>query len=182
MKIFFYRAVALVPDINSKLLSEFTGRNPSISFKLEPLSFKDLFSSLTMKAYLIYFYSKYILKYHSSKDLVIKSFDGAKLIGVICVVSKYKRFRFLFPNDKQFGNVTVLKKYRGRNIAYGMILFGLGKVRADRYWYLVSEHNHGSIRVAQKSGFSLVDYGYKLKNSRNLLELSSYELTSTLKE
>ncbi|MDA9282325.1 GNAT family N-acetyltransferase [Pseudomonadales bacterium] len=178
MNIHFYRGSKLSADDVLDSLADFRDKNPRIVLKLEFFSFKDIFWSLTRKAYLLDLYTKYFTKSSHSPGCLIKAFDGGDLIGVICVTLGNERFSFMAENDKQFGNVAVLQKYRGRNIAFGMMLYGLDKIYAENYWYLVAESNHVSVRVAEKSGFSLVGYGCKVQKDGSMLGLGKYVLTT----
>ena len=178
MNIHFYRGTTLNADDILGSLADFKLKNPRIFFKLESFSFKDVLLPLTRKAYLLDLFTKYFFKRSYSTGCVVKAFDGEDLIGVICVTSENDRFSFMSSNEKQFGNVAVLQEYRGRNIAYGMMLYGLDKIRAENYWYLVAENNLVSVRVAEKSGFSLVGYGCKVRKGGSMLDIGKYVLTT----
>lgn len=73
------------------------------------------------------------------------------------------RFPFMAPDDLQVGMTWTAEPYRGQGLAAA----ALAKVVAERasatcaIWYLTSEDNMASRRVAERAGFALVGRGAK---------------------
>ena len=150
--------------------------NDSLLIKIEAFSWKDLFFNITFKPCLLHLFSKFVLRDVHADEFLIKGYDGEKLVGVISATSKSSRFRFMDQNDVQFGNVFVLNSYRGNNIAGRMMLYGLQKINAESFWYLVSKENSSSIRAVEKSNFHLFGYGTKVRKGGSIFGVNSYEL------
>lgn len=89
--------------------------------------------------------------------------DGI-LVHRSCVFPPYFRFPFMGKHDLQIGDTWTDDKHRGRNLA----VFAMQKtvellgVPGRRFWYVTTDFNRPSIRVAEKTGFSLAGKGRRV--------------------
>ena len=177
-KINFYQfSSAAIYQVPEKL-KEFYLANPDVRIEVEALNILALLSPKLRKAYLIYLWSRFAERSQTKPEKVIKIFVGNYLAGVTCISGKNSRFPFMRNGDIQFGNVLVDTRFRGRNLAYGMVLYGLLlSIECNDRWYLVADENVPSIRVAEKCGFELVGYGSRGRPSGRLWRpLGIYDL------
>lgn len=90
--------------------------------------------------------------------------DGDKLVHRSCVFPRYVRFPFMGKCDLQIGDTWTAEEHRGKNLA----VFAARKVLelhhkpGRRFWYVTSDANGPSIRVAQKAGFALAGKGRRI--------------------
>lgn len=110
-------------------------------------------------------------------------YDENKLVHRSCVFPKYFRFPFMQKDDLQIGDTWTHPEYRGQ----GLATFAIWKILRNyhkpgrHFWYVVEENNKASIRVIEKSGFSLVGKGVRTKHFGISL-LGSFELQEKLEE
>jgi len=88
-------------------------------------------------------------------------FEGKTLVHRLTVFPGYFRFPFMGQADLQIGDTYTHPAYRGRGIAtvaLGEIVRRISATGGE-LWYVTSEDNVASIRVAEKAGFRLRGYG-----------------------
>lgn len=89
--------------------------------------------------------------------------EAGSVVHRSSVFPRFFRFPFMAGEDLQVGMTWTAEAYRGRGLATATLV----KVVADRasgtcgIWYLTSEDNVASSRVAERAGFSLVGTGAK---------------------
>lgn len=94
---------------------------------------------------------------------VLRITSGDILAHHSTVFPPYFTFPFMARPDLQIGNVWTHPDHRGKNLAVFALFWIVSRFqRPDRtFWYLTSEENRPSIRVAEKAGFRLEGTGVK---------------------
>lgn len=77
------------------------------------------------------------------------------------VFPRYFRFPFMHPSDLQVGDTWTHPAERGRGLARAALgaAVDLARVRGRRLWYLTTEDNRASMRVAEAAGLRLAGRG-----------------------
>ncbi len=99
-------------------------------------------------------------------------YDGHNLIHRSVIMSRYFRFPFMGREDLQIGDTWTMPEYRGKGLACSAIqkIVKLNQKPGCRFWYVVEEENIASINVVEKSGFSLIGEGIRIKNEVQRLQ------------
>jgi lipopolysaccharide/colanic/teichoic acid biosynthesis glycosyltransferase len=90
--------------------------------------------------------------------------DGHKIVHRSCVFPRYFRFPFMSRCDLQIGDTWTADEHRGQNLAVfaAQKVFELHRTPRRRFWYICSDSNGPSIRVAEKAGFTPVGKGRRI--------------------
>ncbi len=80
--------------------------------------------------------------------------DGERAAAALLLPGHF-RYPFMARDDLQIIYVQTVPEWRGRGIALQMLFEGL-KSHAGKLWYVTSEDNRPSQRLAEKAGFSLM--------------------------
>ena len=102
----------------------------------------------------------------TSRDFaVVMVFHGSTLIHHTCLLPAHFRFPFMAHADLQVAGVWTAPPWRGKSLALAVMAIILQRLVGPNriLWYLTLEENTSSIRLAEKSGFTL--YGQVQRNS-----------------
>jgi RimJ/RimL family protein N-acetyltransferase len=88
-------------------------------------------------------------------------FYGGSLVHYSGYTPRYWRFPFLQDSDLQIGDTWTEPSHRGKGLALFALLeiIRIKRKPERRFWYVVGALNAPSIRVVEKSAFSLVGKG-----------------------
>lgn len=92
-----------------------------------------------------------------------------KLVHQIIVFPAFFRFPFMGVNDIQFGDIWTLDSFQNKGIAKRNLNLLINKHSNKKIWFLCSEDNIASRKIAENSGFELFGVGYKSKRLINIL-------------
>lgn len=89
--------------------------------------------------------------------------EAGKTVHRSCVFPRFFRFPFMGDGDLQVGDTWTAPSARGRGLATLALreICRRHAVSGTAIWYLVEDANHGSIKVVERVGFSLVGFGSK---------------------
>lgn len=96
---------------------------------------------------------------------VLNIYKRDTLVHRTGVFPRYFRFPFMAENDLQLGDTWTASDHRSRGLAtYAInLILQLCAKPGRSFWYIVEDDNKASIRVIEKSGFSLVGEGVRVK-------------------
>lgn len=102
--------------------------------------------------------------FHNRDYSLVLIYEGDRLLHHTCVLPGYFRVPFMGKSDLQIGRTWTDESQRGKGLAAWAIrkTFAVFGRPGRRFWYIASEENAPSIRVAVKCGFSLLGGGHRL--------------------
>jgi lipopolysaccharide/colanic/teichoic acid biosynthesis glycosyltransferase/RimJ/RimL family protein N-acetyltransferase len=97
---------------------------------------------------------------------ILAIYQGEELVHRSCVFPRYFRFPFMARNDLQIGDIWTDPEHRKKGLATLAILkiLELESQPGRRFWYVVEKDNIPSIRVIEKTGFSMVASGIRTRH------------------
>jgi len=103
------------------------------------------------------------------------------LAHISYVFPGFFRFPFMSGSDVQVGDTWTAEEHRGKGIATWALMFARETLATEgrRIWYVSQEDNVGSIRAAEKAGFTLVGRGSR-KPRLGVMMLGYYDLEEPL--
>lgn len=128
---------------------------PSISNQIPPL---------LGKKYLFWWIAHYFNIFRNNDYSAIVVNKENKTVGLIVLTPAYFRWKFMNKSDLQITNVLVSPEYRGKGIAYEMIMhaFRHFSTKNRTFWYVTTDDNAASIKLCEKAGFQLAGIGKKI--------------------
>jgi GNAT superfamily N-acetyltransferase len=106
----------------------------------------------------------YLRLFASRQYGIFLIYDNEKLIHRAFIFPRYFRFPFMSNNDLQIGDTFTDPDYRGKGLATFAIQEIAKKYGENRkIWYLVACDNTASICAIEKTGFTCVGAGEKIK-------------------
>ena len=137
-------------------------------FKLWKPTVKQPIPPNKSKKYILY-YIFHLLGIFKNRDYCsVLVYAEGHIIASLLLVPKYFKWPFMNNEDLQFTYVLTKANYRGKNLAALMIDFGFQATKNSKrkYWYVTTQDNVSSQRVAAKVGFLKIGEG-----KRSLLQL-----------
>lgn len=101
---------------------------------------------------------------------------GPNVITQCILTPGSSRYRFMAPDDMQFGLVYTSPDYRQKKFASLMIKAILGRAgKSNTYWWITEPDNFASRKVAEGAGFKLVSKAVR----KSVMGFSYYTLESS---
>jgi len=107
--------------------------------------------------YLIFSFAS-VLKLLSNRNFFqISVYNQSTLVSSLLVVPKIYKFPYMNKKDIQFIYVMTNYEYRGKSIAAATILESTRYLidTVESFWYVTSEDNIASLKLAEKLGFKI---------------------------
>lgn len=111
--------------------------------------------------YIVYWIFHYLRVFKNRQYCYISVFNENEKIASAFAVPAYYKWPFMKKDDVQFTYVMTDKKYRGKGIAGKLLNEAICQLRdsVKDFWYVTNSNNIPSIRLAEKTGFSLYSEG-----------------------
>lgn len=89
---------------------------------------------------------------------------GGEIVHRSCVFPGYFRFPFMAKGDLQIGDVWTRGDFRGKGLGRATLRWIVSRFRESdrRFWYITSQDNFASIRLAESAGFRRVGCGRRV--------------------
>jgi len=144
-----------------------------------PAAHKVLPAGISEPRFIIWWMMHHLGVFATENYKLFLVYDRLNLIHRSCIFPKYFRFPFMSKLDLQIGDTWTDPGYRNKGVATAAIesIVNLNQRSSRRFWYVVEEGNHASIRAIEKAGFSRHGRGSRKKRV-GLQVLGFFEIQS----
>lgn len=138
---------------------------------------------LSFRKYAVWWLFDRIGLFSNSLAGVIMIKHGRRIVHSSLVTPKWYRFPEMAPGDLQIGDVWTAEDQRGR----GLAKIAISEIHQrwgrsfDQMWYIVSDDNKASIRLAKSLGYGLSATGVRTKPG-NISAIGQFRATKRLAE
>lgn len=137
--------------------------NSDFVFKFWQPTLKNMYPPRKSRKYIVYYLFHILGVFRNKNYSAVLVYEKEILIASLLIVPKHFKWPFMRKKDVQFIYVLTKAEYRGKGLAVQMISFGYDRIKdkVDSYWYVTTEDNSISQKVADKCGFIKIGIGIR---------------------
>lgn len=145
-----------------------------INFKIWKPSLINIIPPFKNWKYVLFWLYHYLGVFGNKNYFYVQALHNQKLAGSLMVVPSFYKWKFMKRKDVQFMYVMTAEAYRGHGIAGTMIEFASRNCsNVGEFWYVTSEQNLASRKVAEKIGFAFFSYGKRVGLFKKIISTNS---------